>query len=284
MIDLINKQVLHDVFGKGNVVKHNDSYIRICFKSGEKKFVFPDAFDKYLTLMDQGTANLIKEKIEIREKERNKEILKQKKERELEREQRSYLQRKRFAKNHDVYSRSQSVFWCKDDEKDRIFTDWSIFIGEIKSGQRKGQPRRLSRMGRNSACLLTARDSNTPEKDRYILGIFMVDRDFNGRDCKDGYIPAHPQYRIRLSEEESKKMLFWNYYINERYTHSIVWNSGRHRYFDNKCMAQILRDVISLKNNPKEKEYVKAFFKYFCYINNINENELPMPNGALIYA
>lgn len=77
-------------------------------------------------------------------------------------------------------------------------------------------------------------------------------------------------------------MLFWNYFINKRYPHRIVWNSGRQRYFDNEWMAQILQDILSLKEDPKEQEYVKLFLEYFCHINNINKAELAEPNGALM--
>lgn len=286
MINLVNKQVTHKSFGKGNVVNYNDSYIKIHFKSGKKRFVFPDAFEKYLTFIDQGAADMVRTKIQKKEIERKKELLKQKKEEKekaLQREQQRFLERQKSARNPEIYSRSQSVFWCKPEEQEKVFTEWSIFVGEIKSGQNKGQPRRLARVNQNSACLLTTRNPNVPEKDRRILGVFMVDEGFSGRNCKDGYIPAHPKYRIRFSKEESEKMFFWNYYTNERYPDRIVWNSGRHRYFDNIWMAQILRDIILLKEESKEQEYVKGFFEYFCRINNINENELPEPSGPLMH-
>ena len=115
----------------------------------------------------------------------------------------------------------------------------------IKSGERKGQPRRLARINQNSACLLTARDPDMVEKDRYILGVFMVDAIFDNKSCANGYIPAHPKYRVRLSKQEAQNMLCWNYYVNERYPHRITWNTGRHRYFNNIWMAQILLDIIS---------------------------------------
>lgn len=62
----------------------------------------------------------------------------------------------------------------------------------------------------------------------------------------------------------------------------MTWNTGRHRYFDNVWMAQILRDIVSLKENPEEQENAQQFFEYFCQMNRIKKEEIPEPNGALM--
>jgi hypothetical protein len=285
-MDLVNKQVMHRIFGKGSVVKYDDSYIKIDFSSGNKKFVFPDAFEKYLTFTDQRAANLVGKMVQKRKRERNEEKLKLKKLKALQNEKRQrLLERGRLVKRRKtqkIHPCSQSVFWCKAQELDSIFTRWNIFTGVIKSGQKKGQPKRLARINQNSACLLTARDSDVAEKDRRILGVFMVNETFNSKQCVDGYIPAHSEYRLRLSEQESEKMLFWNYYVNKRCPHKMTWNTGRHRYFDNIWMAQILRDIISFKKKPQERECVQRFFEYFCKMNRIKKEELSKPEGALM--
>ena len=64
----------------------------------------------------------------------------------------------------------------------------------------------------------------------------------------------------------------------------MTWNTGRHRYLDNKWVAQILQDIISLKKTPKEQEQVQRFIKYFCQLNEIDMEKLPKPAGALISA
>jgi len=288
-MDLVNKQVMHKSFGKGRVVKYNDSYVVISFPLGNKKFVFPDAFGTYVTLVDQRAANFARKMIQKRKKERKEEELKPKKLKAFQDEKRKRLlererlvKKRKTRKSRKIHPRSQSVFWCKAEEQNSVFTRWNIFTGVIKSGKNKGQPRRLARMNSNSACLLTARDSDMLEKDRCIIGAFMVNEAFSAKLCKDGYIPAHPEYRLRLSKQESEKMLFWNYYVNKRYPHKMTWNSGRHRYFDNIWMAQILHDIISLKKDPQERELVQRFFEYFCQMNRINKRELPKPNGALV--
>ena len=130
--------------------------------------------------------------------------------------------------------------------------------------------------------LLTARDSSMPEKDRRILGVYMVNEDFIGKFCEDGYIPAHSEYRLQLTEQESDQMLFWKYYVNEKSPQKMTWNTGKYRYFDNVWMAQILLDIVSLKSDTQEQELAQNFFEHFCKMNQIMEEELPEPNGALM--
>lgn len=281
-MDLVNKKVIHEIFGKGNVVKYSESYIKINFKSGEKRFSFPDAFSEYITFTDEDATNLINEKIKVKDEERAKEELILEEERALEQERQNILNQKKRIKSGKVSSEIQSVFWCDPDVKDEVFTDWKIFTGEIKSGKNKGQPRKLPRMNKASGCLLTERTDDMPEEDRRILGMFMPIQSFDGRLCEDGYIQAHPEYRIQLSEEESEKMLFWNYYVDKKSTTKTIWNSGRQRYFDNMWMAQILRDVVDLREGNEEQGEAQAFFDYFCKVNFINKDEIPKANGALM--
>lgn len=47
-----NLQVKHKTFGLGTVVSMDGKYMRIKFESAEKSFVYPDAFEKFLTLAD----------------------------------------------------------------------------------------------------------------------------------------------------------------------------------------------------------------------------------------
>lgn len=279
-MNLVNKQVTHKIFGKGTITRHDKSYVEIVFPSepseGNVLFVFPDAFGPYLTLVDQKTAVLVEKKNQKRKRERDKKLKLKKQQYHLEREARANKR-----KTRKIHPSSQSVFWCQPEELDNIFTEWNIFTGKIKSGQNKGQPRRLARVNQNSACLLTVREPDMPEKDRRILGAFMVDEIFSAKMCVDGYIPAHSKYRLRLSEQESEKMLFWNYYVNKRYPHKMTWNTGRHRYFDNEWMANILRDIVSLKKEPQEKKCAQSFFEYFCQMNGIDKEALPKPEGSL---
>lgn len=284
-MDFVNKKVVHEIFGKGNVVEYSESYIRVEFESGDKRFSFPDAFSEYITFTDENATDVINKKIEIREKEKEKEELILEKERELEKERQDIINQNKRIKSGKVSSEIQSVFWISEDEKEEVFEDWMVFTGKIKSGNKKGEPRKLPRMNKTSACLLTERTDDMEEANRKILGVFMVNDYFDGRTCEDGYIKAHPDYRIQLSEEESEKMLFWNYYVDKKSSEKTIWNSGNQRYFDNLWMAQILQDIVNLRENDEEaRVYAQAFLERFCKVNFINKDEIPKPNGALLMA
>ncbi len=282
-MNLINKEVMHKHFGKGNIVELSDSCIEIQFASGNKRFVFPDAFGTYLTLIDKRAASSVKKLKAAREEELKKEelLLEQEK---IERQEEilRLLHREKLLKNLRIHPSSQAAFWCDEEEQSRVFVDWQVTTGFIKSGSKKGQIATMNRLNKNSACVFTSRESGTPEKERCILGLYMVKDDFIGKLCEDGIISAHPEYRIQLTPEESKKILFWNYYRNDKYPNRITWNAGKYRYLDNIWVAQMLKDIISLKSDPKEKKLAKKFLEYYCDLNRIEIKELPNPEGELL--
>jgi len=282
-MNLINKKVTHKLFGIGSIVKCNDSSIEIHFASENKKFVFPDVFGKHLKLHDKSVAHSLEKIIEKKEMEHNEEERKKEEEKKLQRKnQELRWGLEKLMKNHKLHSESQMVFWCDTEEQSSSFLEWKVFSGVIKSGNNKGKPTKPTRLHQNSAVLLTAIDSNMPEKDRRVLGVYMVNEDFIGKLCEDGYIPAHSKYRLQLTEQESDQMLFWEYYVNEKSSQKMTWNTGKYRYFDNLWMAQILLDIVELKNDPKERELAQQFFEHFCKMNLITVEELPKPNGALM--
>lgn len=282
-MNLINKKVTHKRFGMGSIVEHNDSSIEIHFESENKKFVFPDVFEKHLKMHDQSIANSLEKMIQEKEMERKEEESKKEEERKLHRKKQELrLEYEKLMKNHKLHPESQMVFWCDPEEQNRSLSDWKVFSGEIKSGTNKGKPNKPIRLHQNSAVLLTEIDDSKPEKDRRILGVYMVKEGFIGKLCEDGYIPAHSTYRIELTEQESEQMLFWKYYVNEKHPHKMTWNTGKYRYFDNLWMAQILLDIVSLKSDPKERELAQQFFEHFCKMNQLTEQELQKPNGALM--
>ena len=59
-MNLINEEVTHKVFGEGSIVDHEESVVTIEFNKDIKKFVYPDAFEQFITLNDQSTAKSFK--------------------------------------------------------------------------------------------------------------------------------------------------------------------------------------------------------------------------------
>lgn len=281
-MNLINKEVTHKSFGTGSIVKHSESSIEIHFGTENKKFVFPDVFGKHLKLNDKNDAVLLDKIIQKKELEQREEDWKKEEETKRQRAfQELRLLHEKLMKNHKLHPESQLVFWCDKEEQTSVLSQWKVFSGLIKSGNNKGKPSKPIRLHQNSAVLLTAKDPGTVEKDRRILGVYMVKENFIGKLCEDGYVPAHSKYRIELTEQESEKMLFWNYYVNEKFPDKMTWNTGKHRYFENLWMAQILQDIVSLRTDSEERELAQQFFDHFCKMNLITAKELPQPNGVL---
>ncbi|WP_342543981.1 malate synthase [Lysinibacillus sp. FSL K6-4013] len=281
-MNLINKKVTHKRFGIGSIVNQNDSSIEIHFATENKRFVFPDVFGNHLKIHDKSDAKLLEEIIQKKEIERQEEEWKKEEEKKLQRKELVLrLEHEKLMNNHKLHPASQMVFWCDTEEQNSSFSEWKVFSGILKSGNNKGNPNKPSRLHQNSAVLLTARDSSQLEKDRRILGVYMVNENFVGKLCEDGHIPAHSKYRIQLTEQESDQLLFWQYYINEKFPEKMTWKTGKYRYFENLWMAQILLDIIALKSDPKERELAQQFFKHFCKMNQITVQEIPKPDGAL---
>ena len=53
---LENLHVRHKAFGEGTIIENDGKYITVQFSAAKKKFVYPDIFEKFLTLAD-GTVN-----------------------------------------------------------------------------------------------------------------------------------------------------------------------------------------------------------------------------------
>lgn len=282
-MELKNAQVVHKTFGEGRIVQLDGSYVDVCFPCGNKRFVFPDAFGTFLKLTDPELSTQVSNLKQKVENERLEQQLEEEKIRIKEEERRQLmLEREKLMKSHTFSPASQAVFWCEEGEEDKIFSEWKVFTGLRKTSDNEEQPYRLVRLHHNSACLITAREKDEPEEQRRILGFFIVEPTFVGKLCEDGYVPAHPEYRVRLSDEESQKMLFWNYYYNKRYPNNITWNSGKHRYFENEWMAQIIKDIMDLKQDPKQREFIEEILQYFCHMNHLDISDLPEPSGALV--
>ncbi len=64
LINIINKKVHHKVFGEGVVLFLDGSYLLVEFSVGQKKFVYPDAFDGFLSAEDSSVALEIRREIE----------------------------------------------------------------------------------------------------------------------------------------------------------------------------------------------------------------------------
>ena len=68
-----NTKVIHKTFGEGIITNHEGNYINVSFGGAVKRFVYPDAFDKFLTVDDASMLAAIQ--IDIAASKRAKQII-----------------------------------------------------------------------------------------------------------------------------------------------------------------------------------------------------------------
>ena len=66
--------VQHRAFGQGKVVSKNGQYITVKFESCEKIFVYPDIFEKFLTLSDGSISDEILADLNSANAQKQKEL------------------------------------------------------------------------------------------------------------------------------------------------------------------------------------------------------------------
>lgn len=71
---LINLEVLHKSFGKGTVISVNGKYFTVKFESVQKTFVYPDIFEKFLTLADGSVSEEIKADLDASKAQKQREL------------------------------------------------------------------------------------------------------------------------------------------------------------------------------------------------------------------
>lgn len=173
---------------------------------------------------------------------------------------------------------SNGGFVCYESQ---MLRDWKALAGIVQHGDNKGKPMKLNQVQSNSLCVLTTRDPQSSENDRYVFAVFLVDDTYEGDIHDEGYVSTQSEFKIKLSPEESRSMKFWNYHSNDNQSDRAVWSSGLHRYFEDEQAAQILKDITNLKKGTKDEGLSIKLFEHFCQINSIDKDTLAEPFGAL---
>lgn len=252
---LVGQAISHTKFGKGVVSETTDQTITIIFQHGEKKFLFPDAFEKFLALRNQEDQNRINELV-------NNLIQKRKVQ---ENAQRTKDERYNRISKLKVTPTSQAAFGFIHNTSAQVFSTWTVSTGFYLSGNSKGAPRIPKQMKLNSACLLTECPDGVPEHKRKIIGAFMVKDDFDGTLCQDGVIHSHDRYKIQLNDAET--LLFWDYFKSDVAVPK--WGNLEVRHFSNKMMQSILKDMQMKISDPERGLIAESFYQYFSYLNRL---------------
>ncbi|MEG1633373.1 MAG: hypothetical protein RR314_04915 [Oscillospiraceae bacterium] len=64
-MDLLQQEVTHKAFGKGRVTAFDETYITVRFETGEKRFIFPDAFQGFLSATEPKIAAQIQDNLNL---------------------------------------------------------------------------------------------------------------------------------------------------------------------------------------------------------------------------
>lgn len=105
---MVGVKVKHSIFGTGTIIEYSNNYIIVEFPSKTSKFVYPDAFEKFIKAEDESVQesilNIIKAEKIAAEKKRIEEELAQKAEAERKVEQEA-TQRAQIAKKYSYSSK-----------------------------------------------------------------------------------------------------------------------------------------------------------------------------------
>ena len=327
---MIGAFVTHKAWGSGTVVEQTDSIIVVQFSLGEKRFVFPSAFDSFLSTEDPALLAEIQEQKAIVESKKQALVItsvqpappqpekKKKTPRTIERSNVAFkcnycdggsaekcVGYKGVCSDAMIHYNIETAkhIWCGSDSPCKKYLDgeisrseletrfacyestmlveWKASAGIVQNGDDKGKPMKLLKVQNNSLCVLTTRLPGSTDDTRFIFAVFLVDESYEGDGREEGYVTNHSKWRIELTPYEARKMLFWNYYVNKNAREKIVFGSGLHRYLDDIQAAQILRDIVAVKEDAVGKKLATDFFQHFCYVVGIDENDIPACAGAL---
>lgn len=254
-MQLLGQTVIHRCFGEGMITDVSGKIVAVHFAEEEKKFLYPEAFSNFLTLKNETMQKEINEKYHQRLRA---EVEKRENERE-ERERRRQISTMKITQN------AQAAFHVMRKDDERVIEIGSVSTGCYLSGHAKGEPRIPSRLKPNSACLLTELEKGGKEKDRRILGAFMVKEDFCGERCRDGMIEGHEKYRIGVPTNAS--LLYWDYFQHDETFPA--WGKVAFKYLSNSTMQKILLDMTILFTGTEQEAAANEFYRYFCSINRL---------------
>lgn len=249
---LIGQKVQHQVFGAGVVTKKNDATLTVQFPVGEKMFLYPDAFHQFLVLSDRELQGQMEGALQ---EQRRQEV-------EAQKIAQAQWRKEADLRTMRISSRGQGVFSVPDG---KCFQNWRVSTGTYCSGLSKGEPRVPDRMKANSMCLITTRPEGEPETQRRILGFFMAEDTFEGAQCEDGWIEAHPRYRICLPE--AQQPLFWPLVTMEEGKQK--WGNSTFKYLDNETGKKILESFLKMEGSQEIREQLRDFYTYYCRLNRL---------------
>lgn len=166
----------------------------------------------------------------------------------------------------------------------QMLRDWTVMGGTHHTGDRAGETIPFKKTRPNTLCVMTTRNPQDTEADRYIFGVYLINSADPGDEWTWGSAEAHPKYRLALTRQETRHLPFWKYYANSENPGNPKWATGLHRYQSDVQCAQILRDIAELKRGTRDEALAREFFDHYCSLTDIDPAALPSPKGAQFWA
>jgi len=165
----------------------------------------------------------------------------------------------------------------------RLLRDWIAAVGRYQSEDKYDKPKTISNVRPNRLCVLTTRKPLTSENDRIIIAAFIIKDVVHGNDSVEGNVTAYDRYRIQLTRKEADMMPFWNFYKNKSKSDTPAWSSGLFRYLTDVQSAQVLKEIVKIKTDMKQKDLAQEMLQFFLEKNAIDINSVSEPNSTITY-
>jgi len=278
---LEGKTVKHLRYGIGKITNFGGKSVEVQFEgtAGRKSFQYPQGFESFLQIQDIEMASEIAD--EISEKKKLIEQARSEKElaRQLEEPQKSG--EKTGSKKTKLNKKNIVIKcnFCNEGDATDCITYAKQNLNSVKAGQQM-DPEEITP---ETLAVLTTRTKGVKEEGRVIFALFMVkEQPEEGPGSMEGYIQADEDYKIALSFDEARQIKFWEFYYNEKKPDSIRMGSGLHRYLSDMQCAQMLREIVEVKEDEQEKEYAQNFLNHFCSLRKIDVGSIAKAEGGLV--
>lgn len=239
---IIGKKVNHKIYGEGTVSNQYDNKMEIDFGTLKKLFLFPDAFEGYITIQDKDVTEYVKEKIKINN-ERKADKAKEAK-------------AKIYRNSLKQKINSHAVFNFSEDELRNLMDTWEIEITNNKTKEKV-----TNKLNINSACIVTTKEKDKKECERMVVGLFMVGEEYLGEQT----INAHEKYRVICNFDED--IYFWSLFPEDKRLKS--WKGNRMKYVTTNIVKTLLQSIVNHTYDEDNKKVLEEFQEYFCEMNQL---------------
>lgn len=298
-MELLNLKVKHKKFGTGTIISSEDNKIIVHFPdiNSEKKFVYPDAFEKFLQIDEQSAESTQQDFAKMQEQIREKQEEKRKQEEQarIKRLEEELLQdfilaenkntEKKSAKKVKIQAKKYANIAIRKDMSEIILTEEIEKF--LQSGKfsitfqdKNKEINQWAEQAKTTFGIITSVFLGDVESERVVSGIFMTES-FQLEGEEGGTVLINKQYQLPLTLGEMQQIKFWKYYFNPEAPETVRFPGEEYCYFSDNQAAQILLKLYEVKQTEKEKQLIGQCLDYFCRVKRLDLCKLEKPEGPM---